>query len=65
MFICKATSGGRFFEDFYIVHFLYEYRLTYQIYLQLGDVAVELIVTNRQDTILWLLAAKSEDGYKY
>ena len=65
MFICKATSGGCFFEDFHIVHFLYEYRLTYQIYPQLGDIAVAYIVTNRQDTILRLSTAKYEDRYKY
>jgi predicted nuclease of restriction endonuclease-like (RecB) superfamily len=41
---------------------LYEYRLTYQVYPQLGGVVAEYVVKNGQDEILRLTTAKSEDS---
>ena len=41
---------------------LYEYRLTYQVYPQLGVVVAEYVVKNGQDEILRLTTAKSEDS---
>lgn len=41
---------------------LYEYRLTYRVYPQLGSVVAEYVVQNGQDEILRLTTAKSEDS---
>ena len=41
---------------------LYEYRLTYQVYPQLGGIVAEYVVKNGQDDILRLTTAKSEDS---
>ena len=41
---------------------LYEYRLTYRVYPQLGGVVAEYVVKNGQDVILRLTTAKSEDS---
>jgi len=41
---------------------LYEYRLTYRVYPQLGGVVAEYVVKNGQDEILRLTTAKSEDS---
>lgn len=41
---------------------LYEYRLTYRVYPQLGGVVAEYVVKNGQDKILRLTTAKSEDS---
>jgi len=41
---------------------LYEYRLTYQVYPQLGSVIAEYILKNGQDDILRLITAKSADS---
>lgn len=41
---------------------LYEYRLTYQVYPQLGGVVAEYVVKNGQNEILRLTTAKSEDS---
>ena len=41
---------------------LYEYRLTYQVYPQLGGVVAEYVVNNGQDEILRLTTAKSGDN---
>ena len=41
---------------------LYEYRLTYQVYPQLGGVVAEYVVKNGQDEILRLTTAKSDDS---
>lgn len=41
---------------------LYEYRLTYQVYPQLGGVVAEYVVKNGQDEILRLTTAKSENS---
>jgi hypothetical protein len=41
---------------------LYEYRLTYQVYPQLGGVVAEYVVKNGQDESLRLTTAKSEDS---
>lgn len=41
---------------------LYEYRLTYHVYPQLGDVIAEYVVKNGQDEILRLTTAKSEES---
>ena len=41
---------------------LYEYRLTYQVYPQLGGVVAEYVGKNGQDEILRLTTAKSEDS---
>ena len=40
---------------------LYEYRLTYQVYPQLGNVVAEYVIKNGQDEILRLLTAKLDD----
>lgn len=40
---------------------LYEYRLTYQVYPQLGCVVAEYVIKNGQDEILRLASAKSAD----
>lgn len=41
---------------------LYEYRLTYQVYPQLGSVVADYIVKNGQDEILRLTTAKSDNN---
>ena len=41
---------------------LYEYRLTYQVYPQLGSIALEYVIKNGQDGILRLPTAKSDDS---
>ena len=41
---------------------LYEYRLTYRVYPQLGGVVAEYVIKNGQDEILRLTTAKSEDS---
>jgi predicted nuclease of restriction endonuclease-like (RecB) superfamily len=41
---------------------LYEYRLTYRVYPQLGGVVAEYVIKNGQDVILRLTTAKSEDS---
>lgn len=41
---------------------LYEYRLTYQVYPQLGPVIVDYIINNKMETILRLMTAKSENN---
>lgn len=41
---------------------LYEYRLTYQVYPQLGSIVLEYVIKNGQDEILRLPTAKSDDS---
>ena len=41
---------------------LYEYRLTYRVYPQLGGVIAEYVLKNGQDVFLRLTTAKSEDS---
>ena len=41
---------------------LYEYRLTYQIYPQLGSIVLDYVIKNGQDEILRLPTAKSDDS---
>ena len=41
---------------------LYEYRLTYQIYPQLGSIVLDYVIKNGQDGILRLPTAKSDDS---
>ena len=41
----------------------YEYRLTYQVYPQLGGIVAEYVVKNGQDEILRLTTAKSMEFY--
>lgn len=41
---------------------LYEYRLTYQVYPQLGSVVADYIVKNGQNEILRLTTAKSDNN---
>ena len=41
---------------------LYEYRLTYRVYPQLGGVVAEYVLKNGQDVFLRLTTAKSEDS---
>lgn len=41
---------------------LYEYRLTYRVYPQLGGVVAEYVIKNGQDVFLRLTTAKSEDS---
>ena len=44
---------------------LYEYRLTYQIYPQLGSIVLDYVIKNGQDEILRLPTAKSDDSISW